>query len=243
MTPFEAFGLSDVGRVRARNEDAYAVLEEANLAVVADGMGGHGNGDVASRLAVEAIREQYGETESATADEFAIAERLQSAFARAHDKIRAAGEEDHSLRGMGTTLVAAVIEDHHAVIGHVGDSRAYALRGKKLLLLTEDHSWVHEQVAAGHLSEDQARDHPFKSVVTRALGGDSAVEVELRRVPLEDGDLLLLCSDGLTTMLTDAEIAELLNRGGDIEARVQRLIDVSNERGGADNITVVMLAV
>jgi PPM family protein phosphatase len=243
MTLFEAFGLSDIGRVRARNEDSYAVLEEANLAVVADGMGGHGNGDVASRLAVEAIRERYGDSKGGAIDEFAIAERLQRAFAYAHEKIRAAGEEDHSLRGMGTTLVAAVIADHHAVIGHVGDSRAYALRDSTLMLLTEDHSWVHEQVAAGHLSEDQARDHPFKSVVTRALGGDSSVEVELRRVRLEDGDLLLLCSDGLTTMLTDAEIAEILNRGGDIQSRAQRLIDVSNERGGADNITVIVLAV
>lgn len=243
MTRLEAFGLSDVGRVRSRNEDSYAVLEEAHLAVVADGMGGHGNGDVASRIAVEAVREKYADAKGETVDEFAIAERLQKAFAHAHEKIREAGEEDNSLRGMGTTLIAAVVEDQHAVIGHVGDSRAYALRGKTLTQLTEDHSWVHEQVAAGHLSEDQAREHPFKSVVTRALGGEHPVEVDLRRVRLQQGDILLLCSDGLTTMLTDDEINDLLNEGGSIDEMTQRLINASNERGGADNITIVMVTI
>jgi len=243
MNDLVAFGLSDVGRVRSRNEDSYAVVENEHLAVVADGMGGHGNGDIASRIAVDAVCEVYTGPVDGEGDEFAVAERLQKAFAHAHERIRAAGEEDNSLRGMGTTLIAAVIEDGSAVIGHVGDSRAYALRGSTLTQLTEDHSWVREQVVAGHLSVDQAREHPFKSVVTRALGGEHAVKVDLRRVRLQDGDVLLLCSDGLTTMLTDEEIAELLNQGGSINEMTKRLVDAANKLGGADNITVVMVTV
>jgi protein phosphatase len=239
----EACGRSDIGKVRSRNEDSYVVLRDQKLVVVADGMGGHGNGDVASQIAVEAVQEKYLGPDGELEGELAIAERLQRAFDHAHDRIRAAGDEDNSLRGMGTTLVAAVIEDKSAVIGHVGDSRAYALRGKTLTQLTEDHSWVHEQVAAGHLSADQARNHPFKSVVTRALGGELPVDVDLRRVRLQPGDLLILCSDGLTTMLTDDEIADVLTEGGSIDEMSQRLIDAANDRGGADNITVVLLTI
>jgi len=243
MSPLEAFGFTDVGRVRSRNEDSYALVENEHLAVVADGMGGHGNGDIASRIAVEAVQEKYAGARGRAGDEFAVAERLQTAFAHAHEMIRAAGEEDNSLRGMGTTLVAAVVEDRSAVIGHVGDSRAYALRGSTLTQLTEDHSWVREQIEAGHLSVDQAREHPFKSVVTRALGGENSVKVDLRRVHLQAGDILLLCSDGLTTMLTDEEIAALLNEGGSLDERTRRLVDAANELGGADNITVVMVTI
>ena len=243
MSRLEAFGLTDVGRVRSRNEDAYVLMEDEHLAVVADGMGGHGNGDVASRIAVEAVQERYSGARGRDGDEFAVAERLQNAFNHAHARIRAAGEEDNSLKGMGTTLIAAVVEDQSAVIGHVGDSRAYALRGSTLTPLTEDHSWVREQIAAGHLSADEAREHPYKSVVTRALGGDHEVKVDLRRVRLQEGDILLLCSDGLTTMMTDEEIAEILRRGGSLDEMSKRLVDSANNLGGADNITVVMMAV
>lgn len=241
MTRIEACGLSDVGKIRSRNEDSYAVVENEQLVVVADGMGGHGNGDVASRIAVAALRERYTGLAGESDDELAIGDRLQRAFAHAHEGIRAAGREDSSLRGMGTTLVVAVIEDGAATIGHVGDSRAYALRDGTLIQLTEDHSWVREQVAAGHLSPAQAREHPFKSVVTRALGGEQPVEAELTRVQLETGDLLILCSDGLTTMLTDEEIAALLVEGGSMSEMTQRLVNAANELGGADNITVVLI--
>jgi PPM family protein phosphatase len=243
MSEIEACGLSDIGRVRSRNEDSYALSMEDHLFVVADGMGGHGNGDIASQIAVKALREKYAATAGDAEGDYVVAERLQRGFAHAHEKIRQAGEEDNSLRGMGTTLIAAVVEDHSAVIGHVGDSRAYALRGSTLTQLTEDHSWVREQVAAGHLSADQAREHPFKSVVTRALGGDQEVDVDLRRVRLQAGDLLILCSDGLTSMLIDEEIADLLNQGGTPAEMTERLIAAANERGGADNITVILLAI
>ncbi len=243
MRAVVAFGVSDVGRVRARNEDSYALVEDAGLFVVADGMGGHGNGDIASRIAVAAVLDEYRRHPTESQGELAVAERLQSAFAQAHEQIRAAGDRDTSLRGMGTTVIAVVIDEDSAVIGHVGDSRAYALRGGTLKQLTEDHSWVHEQVAAGYLSAAQAREHPFKSVVTRALGGEQDVEVDLRRVRLQPGDLLFLCSDGLTTMLTDEEIAQLLAEGGEPDAMSSRLVAAANERGGADNITVVLLAI
>lgn len=243
MSGIEAFGLSDIGRVRSRNEDSYALSLEDHLFVVADGMGGHGHGDIASQIAVRALKEKFAATASGAEGDYVVAERLQRSFAHAHDKIRQAGEEDTSLRGMGTTLIAAVVEDHSAVIGHVGDSRAYALRGSTLTQLTEDHSWVREQVAAGHLSADQAREHPFKSVVTRALGGEQEVDVDLRRVRLQAGDLLILCSDGLTSMLTDDEIAGLLNQGGTTSEMSERLVTAANERGGADNITVIILAI
>lgn len=243
MRPVVAFGLSDVGRVRARNEDSYALVEDAGLFVVADGMGGHGNGDIASQIAVAALLEEYQRHAADGEGELAVAEKLQSAFARAHRQIRAAGDQDRSLRGMGTTVIAVVVDDESAVIGHVGDSRAYALRGSTLTQLTEDHSWVHEQVTAGYLSAAQAREHPFKSVVTRALGGEQDVEVDLRRVQLQSGDLLVLCSDGLTTMLTDEEITQVLAEAGDIHEKSERLVAAANERGGADNITVVLLAI
>jgi len=243
MTTLEAFGLSDIGRVRSRNEDSYALVPDEHMVIVADGMGGHGNGDIASQIAVEAVQEDYPGSAGQTSGDLAIAERLQRAFNHAHEMIRRAGDKDNSLRGMGTTLIAAVMEDQSAVIGHVGDSRAYALRGNTLTQLTEDHSWVREQVAAGHLSADQAREHPFKSVVTRALGGEQPVQVDLRRVRLQDGDLLILCSDGLTTMLTDDEIAALLAEEGTISEKTERLVEAANSRGGADNITVVILNV
>jgi protein phosphatase len=229
--------------VRARNEDSYALVEDEGLFVVADGMGGHGNGDIASRIAVAAVLEEYKRHPAEGAGELAVAEKLQSAFAHAHEQIRVAGDQDGSLRGMGTTVIAVVVDGRSAVIGHVGDSRAYVLRGNTLTQLTEDHSWVYEQVAAGYLSAAQAREHPFKSVVTRALGGEQDVEVDLRRVRLQPGDLLILCSDGLTTMLTDEEIAEVLTGAGDIDEKSERLVAAANDSGGADNITVVLLAV
>ncbi len=243
MSALEAYGLSDVGRVRSRNEDSYAVEPDSSLFIVADGMGGHGNGHIASRIAISAVRDAYDSDSEPPQGTQEIAERLRAAFAHAHDQIRRAGEDDSSLRGMGTTLIATVVDGDSAIIGHIGDSRAYALRDGALTQLTEDHSWVHEQVSAGHLSEAQAREHPFKSVVTRALGGEQPSDADLRRVKLEKGDLLVLCSDGLTGMLTDDEIVDILLEGGSLEERCERLVEAANERGGVDNITVVLLAV
>lgn len=144
---------------------------------------------------------------------------------------------------MGTTVVGLVVGNGAAVVAHVGDSRAYRLRGGELELVTDDHTWVNEQVKAGYLSQDQARTHPLKSVVTRAVGGDHEVEVDVRELELEAGDLFLLCSDGLTTMLRDEEIREHLTASDSLEECCQQLIAAANGHGGVDNITVVLLEV
>lgn len=224
---------------------------ERRLFVVADGMGGHGHGDVASKLAVEAIRFQmeqsflaWEEANSVAASaERSYAAILESAVKAAHQRVVGAVAEDQTLAGMGTTVIGLVVGNGAAVVAHVGDSRAYRLRDGQLELVTEDHTWVNEQVKAGYLSPDQARTHPLKSVVTRAVGGDHEVEVDVRELELEVGDLFMLCSDGLTTMLRDDEIREHLIASDSLEARCQQLIAAANDHGGVDNITVVLLEV
>lgn len=246
-----ASGLSDVGRSRSHNEDSLRIDLERRLFLVADGMGGHGHGDVASRLAVEAIAahlEQAYEQWSQGRDEGASggalgATALESAIKEAHQRVVEAVHENETLVGMGTTVVGLIAGDARVAVAHVGDSRAYRLRQGDLQLVTEDHTWVNEQVKAGYLSPDQARTHPLKSVVTRAVGGDHEVEVDLQELEVDRGDLFMLCSDGLTTMLSDEDIRRHLEGGGSLEERCQQLVDDANERGGIDNITVVLVAV
>lgn len=247
-----ACGLTDAGRVRSHNEDCFEIDEERELYVVADGMGGHSHGEVASQMAVEAIRdfvrraEQGDDTWPFTYD--SRLERhsnvLKAAVRLAHDQVLRAIRHDGTLHGMGTTVVGCLVRDGKAAVAHVGDSRAYRLRNGSLELLTQDHTWVNEQVVAGFLSEEQARDHPLKNVVTRALGGESEVAVDVAEIEMEPGDTLLLCSDGLTTMLDDRDIERCLkSRGGDLECLCKDLIAEANARGGHDNVTVVLLKV
>jgi protein phosphatase len=246
-----AVGLSDVGLSRAHNEDCFQIGAERNVYIVADGMGGHSHGEVASRIAVDAIVEFV--ERSADGDitwPFGYdskldlhANRLKAAIQIAHDRVLHAIEGDDSLAGMGTTVVGMLLNGQHAAIAHVGDSRAYRLRENKLELLTQDHTWVNEQVVAGFLSEEQARAHPLKNVVTRALGGETEVIVDVKQMDLKPGDVYLLCSDGLTTMLGDEEIEERLKAGKSPEETCRRLVRDANSRGGLDNITVVMLRV
>lgn len=234
----EASGLSDVGRSRDQNEDCFAVDTAQRVFVVADGMGGHQHGEVASRLAVDCILENLGRPEEI--DE-GPASSLPRAIQMSHRRIWRASLGDETLAGMGTTVVALVMTDGQAVIAHVGDSRAYRYRQGTLEQLTRDHSWVGEQVAAGLLSAEQARLHPLKNVITRALGGENGLEVEVGQWAWRDGDLFLLCSDGLTGMLEDAEIAECLSAEQGLEGAGEELVRRANERGGLDNITVVLV--
>ena len=248
-----ACGCSDAGRVRSHNEDCYEIDAEHELYVVADGMGGHSHGEVAARMAVDAIQAFVERSEEA--DEtwpFAYDSRLgrhanilKTAVQLAHDQVLSAIRLDGTLYGMGTTVVGCLVRDGEAALAHVGDSRAYRLRGGRLELLTQDHTWVNEQVVAGYLSEEQARDHPLKNVVTRALGGDSEVSVDVAELTLEPEDLILLCSDGLTTMLDDREIeACLLETVGDgLDGACRALVSEANIRGGHDNVTVIVLRV
>jgi protein phosphatase len=248
----EAWGATDVGLKRRLNEDVYFLDREAGVYLVADGMGGHAAGEVASRVASDEIvrsyksgRDDADETwpEHWNPDHSAIANKIVDAIVAGHHRVTTVMNNDAELKGMGTTVVVAAhhFGDSKVIICHVGDSRAYRLRNGNLELLTRDHSWVHEQVSAGFLTEDAARTHPLKNVVTQALGGSSEPSVDVLETSIEVGDVYLLCSDGLNSMLTDDEILALLADGGSLEATCTRLIDAANARGGNDNISVVLL--
>jgi len=251
MLRVRACGLSDVGRARTHNEDCFGIDPDHRMFVVADGMGGHNHGEVASRIAVKAIQEFVEQTaENDTTWPFVYDARLQrhsnrlkTAIRMAHDKVLRAIRHDGSLIGMGTTVVGFLLKGRTAAVAHVGDSRAYRLREGKLELLTQDHTWVNEQVVAGYLSAEQARAHPLKNVVTRALGGESEVVVDVREVEVMSGDVYILCSDGLTTMLNDEEIQRRLLDGQPLEEVCRGLVRDANTKGGLDNITVVLVQV
>jgi PPM family protein phosphatase len=251
MIRVKACGLSDVGRARTHNEDCFGIDPEHHMFVVADGMGGHSHGEVASRIAVKAIQEFVEQTaDHDTTWPFVYDARLQrhsnrlkTAIRMAHDKVLRAIRHDGSLIGMGTTVVGFLLKGRIAAIAHVGDSRAYRLRNGHLELLTQDHTWVNEQVVAGYLSAEQARAHPLKNVVTRALGGESEVLVDVREVEVQPGDVYILCSDGLTTMLDDEEIKRRITGETPLEDACRALVQDANVKGGLDNITVVLVMV
>jgi len=246
-----ACGLSDVGLTRAHNEDYFEVDPKNRLYVVADGMGGHSHGEVAAKIAVDSIHEFIEKTTDRDSTwPFAADTRLarhsnllKMAVRLAHDKVLAAIRQDGTLHGMGTTVVGFLLDGEVAAVAHVGDSRAYRLREGRFDQLTQDHTWVHEQVMAGFLSQEQARAHPLKNVVTRALGGEADVVVDVREVEVRPGDLYLLCSDGLPTMLGDADIKARLASGKGLHEICRALVNDSNARGGIDNVTVVLLAI
>lgn len=245
-----ASGRSDVGLTRQHNEDSWEIDGERRLYLVADGMGGHTHGEVASRTAVDAIREYVGEFHRDGAGSRGSASGgsrhsnvLEGAIQSAHEQVLRKIRRDGSLYGMGTTIVALLASKDSAVLAHVGDSRLYRLRNGTMQLLTEDHTWVNEQVTAGFLSEDQARVHPLKNVVTRALGGEGTLEVDVEQVDLCPGDRFLLCSDGLTTMLRDEEIERRLRQDDPPEQICSALVADAQERGGYDDTTVIVLDV
>jgi serine/threonine protein phosphatase PrpC len=254
MAAIEAFGLTDVGKKRKHNEDAYALDETEGLFIVADGMGGHAAGEVAAKITVETIGEFIAATrqkEEATwpfkyNHELAFnSNRLAIAIEKANERVMSAVAAQPWLKGMGTTVVAGLLNEKILSLAHVGDSRAYRYRGGELTRLTDDHSWVHEQVSAGILTEDEAKTHPLKNVVTRALGGGPSVSPDLREMEFVIGDAFLFCSDGLTTMLSDEEIRDTVaaDETKDAQAMCQGLVDLANEKGGVDNITVVFVRI
>jgi protein phosphatase len=222
---------TDTGRQRNANEDSL-YLRDA-LFVVADGMGGAQAGEVASKAAAESFEREL----PAAPPERILRETIESANRTIHELAR----KDPALAGMGTTTTAAIVDvdAEEVAIGHVGDSRAYRLRDGKLERLTRDHSLVEEMRRKGQLTEAQAEDHPQRSIITRALGPEPEVEVDLQTVPAQAGDVFLICSDGLTTMLDDEHIARMLARASTMESAVRALVDEANRAGGRDNITVV----
>jgi len=221
---------SDVGRLRPGNEDAFLVVDDMQLVAVADGMGGHQGGEVASATAIDTFRTSMTRGDS-----------IERAITAANDAVVSQAATDLALRGMGTTITAGMVADGALRIGHVGDSRAYLLRAGELRQLTTDHSVVAELIAAGELTEDQALIDPRRAMITRALGIDATVEVDVFDVDLEPGDRILLCSDGLTTMIRDNAIAEILASEDDRERAADELVNAANIAGGADNITVVIV--
>lgn len=224
-----------VGRVRQRNEDSY--LLEAPIYAVADGMGGHIAGDVASATAVSVISE--GVAAAPPKDGAALADLVGRANEAIWDKARS----DPSLRGMGTTCTLLMIDGDVAHIAHVGDSRAYLLRDGTFRQLTEDHTLVERMVREGRLSAEEAANHPQRNIITRTLGVDANVQVDVLEEPLDEGDRILITSDGLTSMVEGTEIARVLDQEDDPQAAADRLVGLANDAGGEDNITVLVLYV
>ncbi len=225
---------TDTGRQRRGNEDSsYA---RAPLFVVADGMGGAQAGEVASRIAVDTFAQGLPDTGVAE-------ERLAARVQEANELIYTRAHSEQDLAGMGTTLTAAYLDDTHVAIAHVGDSRAYLFRDGQLKRLTQDHSLVDELVREGKLTEEQAAEHPQRSIITRALGPEASVTVDTWSYPVRPDDVLLLCSDGLTSMLNEARIEQILQEDPKLQRAADRLIDAANGAGGRDNITVVLFRV
>ncbi|HZC67884.1 MAG TPA: Stp1/IreP family PP2C-type Ser/Thr phosphatase [Nitrospirales bacterium] len=243
---------TDVGLKRPHNEDSLCVDPEVGLYVVCDGLGGRNAGEVASRLAVEVIQTHIREARRNASlpmvgeydRQFSpLTNRLASAIRLANQAIRDAAKNRPDQEGMGTTVVSAILNEQALSVAHVGDSRMYLFRGNTIEPLTADHSLVAEQVRRGMLTEEEAERSPQQNIITRALGIDDAVDVELDEVPLMQGDELLLCSDGLTRGVKPAEILEVVRRETDPQAAAERLVELANAAGGLDNITVILVSI
>lgn len=243
---FEAAGGTDTGRVRRSNQDRFGLAEDIALAAVCDGMGGPAGGEVASSLALESFLSVVRQEIEASrgAQNGLTARSMLRAAAAANRAVRARACFDTQFRGMGTTLVAARLEGTDLTVIHVGDSRAYLVRDGGAKRLTADHSYVAEQVRLGVMTPDEAERSPMQSVITRAVGIEEDVHPEIGHETVESGDVLLLCSDGFTRHVEDAEIGQLLGATSTeepLEAICARLIALANERGGSDNITCVLM--
>jgi protein phosphatase len=243
-------GLSDVGRVRTNNEDSFRIVEALNLFILSDGMGGEAHGEVASAMAVDVIN-KYCESEKEDSGATVLDEvpatlssrtrRLKNAVAQANFQIFQAAQKNPEQRGMGATITALWLKDTLLSIAHVGDSRAYLLRSGNLQQLTNDHSLVAEQVRRGLITPQQAEESEMQSVLLRALGAHPEVEIDVDEVAIIPRDVLLLCSDGLTRMVTEPEIAGALQAETVPSAAAERLIALANENGGIDNVTVIVV--
>ncbi len=234
-------GNTDVGVVRSGNEDNFLLDCAQGLFIVADGMGGHAAGEVASEMAVGIIAKELGSLRGLSDAEAAA--RMRSAIRKANAAIFDRTLAEHDKRGMGTTTTVMVLFSRRFMIGQVGDSRAYLLRGGEFLQLTKDHSYVQEQVDAGLLTPEQARTHPYSNVITRCVGANEDVAPDIYFGNLEAGDVVLLASDGLTGMLEDEQLAGIMSGEDNPESCVNRMIADANRRGGLDNITAIVVRV
>lgn len=249
-------GITDIGRKRQRNEDSYLVNDKIGLYIVADGMGGHAGGEFASKIAVSTVEEiirgedrvrsnvpteSYLDTDPSAA-EGQEQERLKEAINRAGNMIVRRAFEDPELKGMGTTSTVMFVSNDKAYIAHVGDSRAYCVRDGQIIQITEDHSLVHEQLKSGLITEEEAKTHQLKNIITRSVGVQEEVEVDTIVWKIQIGDSYLLCSDGLSNMVHDHELQDIITKFN-AEQAARELVDLANSRGGEDNITLILLKV
>ena len=237
----KTFSVTDIGRKRKTNQDYVYTSEQPvgslpNLFLVADGMGGHNAGDYASRVAVESILEKIADS-----SEKDPLRNFDDAIQHANARIRKLASESVELEGMGTTVVAAVCEGKRLYVANVGDSRLYVINRFGIRQITRDHSWVEEMVRLGEIEKKEARNHPDKNIITRAVGADDTVKTDFFAVQLEEGDEVLMCTDGLTNMLEDEEIRMILDGARDIVEKAQQLVRAANDNGGRDNISVILI--
>lgn len=234
--------LTDTGNVREKNEDYYYISNdnELNLFIVADGMGGHNGGEIASKSAIEAVFDYFKQNyfkldKNVDSIKTFIIESIEFA----NKKVFGKSFTDYDLNGMGTTLTLLLIENGYYFIGHIGDSRAYLIRNNNIIQLTEDHSFVEELVKLGKITQEEARTHPQKNIITRALGTDEEIKVDVIYDNIYSGDILFLCTDGLTNMLTDEQILNEFIKNNEINISCANLINLAKFNGGYDNITIV----
>jgi serine/threonine protein phosphatase PrpC len=241
---FEFYSQTDTGRVRTNNEDAIALDESCAVAVLADGMGGYAAGEVASGMACDFIKAELGRwliEASSNANDSDVKRAMDICVDNANRAIFSAANSNPTYAGMGTTLVLAVFRPGRLLMGHIGDSRAYRLRDGVLQQITKDHSLLQEQIDAGILTQEQAQYAANKNLVTRALGVEDLVLLETHQHELEAGDVIMMCSDGLSDMLRDAQIAEVMSAHTDLPDMGAALVAAANDAGGRDNIAVVLV--
>ena len=236
----KTFSITDVGKERKLNQD-YVFTSEipvgklANLFIVADGMGGHNAGDYASKYTIETIVEEIEKSKDTS-----VVKILEKAIQSANRHIRKKSQESEGLNGMGTTVVAATLHGDEMCVANVGDSRLYVIN-QEIKQITEDHSLVEEMVRMGGIRREQARSHPKKNIITRAIGAEDELEIDFFQVKLKKGDFVLLCSDGLTNMIEDEEIRMILQGQRDIVEKAEALVATANNNGGKDNIAVILI--
>lgn len=238
---FKTFSVSDIGKRRKLNQDYVYTSEQPvgpvpNLFIVADGMGGHNAGDLASRLAVNTIVEVI-----AASQEKELEDMFEAAIELANRKVYDHACRNPELEGMGTTVVAATCSDGMLFVASVGDSRLYVVGRHGMKQVTRDHSWVEEMVRRGGLGKEEARNHPDRNIITRAVGAEEKVKPDFFRVELKEGDMVLMCTDGLTNMLEDEEIRMALDGARDLVEQAETLVRRANENGGRDNISVILI--
>lgn len=237
----KTFSITNIGRRRKLNQDYVYSSEQPvgklpNLFIVADGMGGHNAGDYASKVTVETMVEKIGASEETERTRI-----LDEAIQTANRLIREKASESAEFEGMGTTVVAATCDGTRLCVANVGDSRLYVVNKREIRQITKDHSWVEEMVRRGGMGREEARNHPDKNIITRAVGAEDSVKVDFFSVQLKEGDMILMCTDGLTNMLEDEEIRMILNGARDVVEKAEELVQAANDHGGRDNISVILI--